>query len=93
MNLLLGDVYETDISSVDLAFCYSSTWPTAWGSEYLGELSYGLGTQMKLGSRIITVDRQLSNDGPWEFKLLEEKEGENQETGGTSKGFVWEKTR
>lgn len=40
--------------------------------------------------QVITTDRRLVSDGPWEFALLAQKEGPNLETGGRSTAFLWE---
>ena len=37
---------------------------------------------------MITTDKRLASDGPWEFELVEAVEGPNRETGGTSVGYV-----
>jgi SAM-dependent methyltransferase len=96
IELLLGDVHEADfISQVapDVAFCYCSTWPSR--GVFVTELSYTLGTRMKPGARVITVDKQLASEkGLWEFELLEECHGANAETGGEgSIGYIWERKR
>lgn len=39
--------------------------------------------------KVITTDRRLVSDGPWEFELLSEREGKNAETGGKSIAYLW----
>ena len=51
------------------------------------------GTRLKAGTRVVTTDKRLRNDGPWEFRLLDALEGVNAETGGASLGYVQEVVR
>lgn len=41
-------------------------------------------------TQVITTDRRLVSDGPWEFQLLVERDGPNAETGGRSTAYLWE---
>ena len=75
------------LSSVDVAFAYSSTWPGE--GQYLSDFSLVCGTHLKVGARVITADRMLmSLEGAWEFRLLDSIEGHNRETGGQSIGYI-----
>ncbi|CAM9750199.1 unnamed protein product [Hapterophycus canaliculatus] len=78
---------QVDISDIDVLFCYSSSFP-AYG-DLLTEFSYTLGHKLRPGAQVITTDRRLVSDSPWEFELLRELEGKNSETGGTSIGYIW----
>ncbi|CAM9764436.1 unnamed protein product [Ectocarpus sp. 6 AP-2014] len=91
-SLSLGDVNDdVDISDIDVLFCYSSSFP-AFGN-LLTEFSYTLGHKLRPGAQVITTDRRLVSDGPWEFALLGEREGRNSETGGKSIAYIWEVAR
>ncbi|CAM9528453.1 unnamed protein product [Ectocarpus sp. 12 AP-2014] len=91
-SLSLGDVNDdVDISDIDVLFCYSSSFP-AFG-DLLTEFSYTLGHKLRPGAQVITTDRRLVSDGPWEFALLGEREGRNSETGGKSIAYIWEVVR
>ncbi|CAM9162592.1 unnamed protein product [Ectocarpus fasciculatus] len=82
---------QVDISDIDVLFCYSSSFP-AFG-DLLTEFSYTLGHKLRPGAQVITTDRRLVSDGPWEFALLGEREGRNSETGGKSIAYIWEVVR
>jgi len=84
-----GDVHSDAhlLKDVDVCFCYSTAFATI-GGPYLAQLSYTLGQSLKPGSRIITVDKMLVSDGPWEFELLQSIDGKNSEVGGST-GYVW----
>ena len=79
------------LSDASLVFAYTSTWPS-FGDE-LTDFSVTCGTRLKSGTRVVTTDKRLSNDGPWEVRLLDALEGVNAETGGASVGFVQEVVR
>ncbi|CAN0371130.1 unnamed protein product, partial [Discosporangium mesarthrocarpum] len=82
---------QVNLSDVDVLFCYCSTWPAQ--GDMLTELSYTLGHQLRPGTQVITTDRRLVSDGPWEFAPLGEHTGPNIETGGSSTAFLWEIVR
>lgn len=76
------------LHDADVLFAYSSTWP-AFGNG-LTEFSAIVGSKCVPGSIVVTTDRTLVADGqPWEFELLHECEGRNQETGGISTAYLW----
>lgn len=54
----------------------------------LTQLSACLGCNLRVGSRVITTDKELASDGPWAFELLHKLEGKNSDVG-RSTGFVW----
>ena len=64
----------------------------SFGDE-LTDFSVTCGTRLKSGTRVVTTDKRLSGDGPWEFRLLDALEGVNAETGGASLGYVQEVVR
>ncbi|CAM9148012.1 unnamed protein product, partial [Ascophyllum nodosum] len=82
---------QVDISDVDVLFCYSSSFP-AFG-DLLTEFSYTLGHKLRRGAQVITTDRRLVSDGPWEFCLVRQREGINSETGGKSTAYLWQVVR
>ncbi|EKX52480.1 hypothetical protein GUITHDRAFT_65227, partial [Guillardia theta CCMP2712] len=75
------------LNDIDVCFCYSTAFST-FGGPYLAQLSYTLGHSLKPGSRVITVDKMLVSDGPWEFQLLHSIDGKNEEVGGST-GYIW----
>eukprot|EP00953_Heterococcus_sp_UTEX-ZZ885_P007343 4454-Heterococcus_DN1.PRE.1 len=77
-----------DLSTVDVVFCYCSTWPAR--GDVLTSLSYSIGSQFAAGTVIVTTDRQLASEpGVWEFEQLHTVQGTNQETGGSSTAYIW----
>ncbi|CAM9289307.1 unnamed protein product [Choristocarpus tenellus] len=89
-DLLLGDANDPDeveLSDVDILFCYCTAFPAR--GDMLTELSYTLGHQLRPGTLVITTDRRLASDGPWEFAPLGERTGPNSEIGGSSTAFLW----
>ena len=79
------------LGDASLVFAYTSTWPS-FGDE-LTDFSVTCGTRLQSGTRVVTTDKRLSNDGPWEVRLLDALEGVNAETGGDSVGYVQEVVR
>ena len=93
-QFVCGDAAEAlsptgELADADVLFAYSSTWPSEGAG--LSDFSAVCGTCLRVGSRVVTTDRQLcSVDGLWRFELLDSLEGVNHETGGTSVGYVHE---
>lgn len=75
-----------------VVFVYATAWPSS--GPYLTELSRTLGTVLPLGSRVITVDKQLVSDdstaAEWTFELVHPPlEAANYNTV-SSVGYVYE---
>mmetsp|Transcript_38262 Transcript_38262/g.59795 ORF Transcript_38262/g.59795 Transcript_38262/m.59795 type:complete len:327 (+) Transcript_38262:165-1145(+) len=92
-KLVCGDFNgpECGIERSDIIFSYCTTFP-AFGNE-LTEMSAALGTRARPGTIVITTDKVLSPDGPWQFDLLRTATGNNRETAGTSTAYVWRVAR
>ena len=68
--------------------------PCASEGDRLSDFSAVCGNCLRPGARIVTTDKRLlSVDGLWEFELLDELEGPNRETGGTSVAYVQQVVR
>ena len=80
------------LSDADILFAYSSAFPSE--GDRLSDFSAVCGNCLRPGARIVTTDKRLlSVDGLWEFELLDELEGPNRETGGTSVAYVQQVVR
>jgi len=84
-----ADDPEHVLSDSDVVFAYCSTWASE--GDALSDFSAICGTHLRPGAVVITTDRKLlSVDGLWRFLVLEQREGRNMETGGSSVAFVQE---
>ena len=72
---------------VDVCFCYSTAFSAS--GPYLSELSMTFGLGLREGARVITVDKMLLSDGPWEYRELGTLDARNTEVG-MSTGYVYE---
>lgn len=90
MELLLADIHTQPelLKDVDVCFCYSTRMQLSKDG-YVTQLADTYQKGLRSGARMITTDRHLPPDGPWE--LIREVEGVNNENGGTSTGRVWRK--
>ena len=78
-----------ELAQADVLFAYSSTWPSE--GDLLSDFSMVCGTRLREGTLVITTDKKLASvAGLWNFRLVDELEGSNRETGGSSVGFIWE---
>ena len=77
------------LADAHILFAYSSAFASE--GDLLSDFSAVCGTNLRVGSRVVTTDRRLcSVDGLWRFEVLDVLEGVNQETGGKSVGYVQE---
>ena len=77
------DSPELDLSSVDIAFAYTTALPAEGG--LLVSFTQALKSKLKKNTVVITTDYQLG-DG---FSLLSTIDGENPGTGGLSTGYIF----
>jgi hypothetical protein len=70
-----------------ICFCYSTAFSAS--GPYLSELSMTFGLGLREGARVITVDKMLLSDGPWEYREVGALDAKNAEVG-MSTGYVYE---
>lgn len=79
-------------AGTSVVFCFATCWPGA--GPYLPQLSATLARHLPLGSRIVTVDKQLVEEeemGQWSFTQIGQREAKNYATH-SSVGYVYELT-
>lgn len=88
LEFVLADIHERLdlLTDVDVCFCYSTAFSAS--GPYLSQLSATFGLGLREGARVITVDKMLLSDGPWQYEAIGSLEARNREVG-TSTGYVY----
>jgi len=88
IDFMLADVHTQPqlLADVDICFCYSTRMQLSEDG-FLSQLADTYAEGLRSGSRMVTIDRHLRPDGPWD--LISEIKGPNRENGGVSVGKVW----
>lgn len=82
------------LSDASIVFAYSSAFASE--GDVLTDFSQLCGACLRPGVRVVVTDKRLASDDTWgtyAFALLEELQGTNEETGGTSIGYIYEVIR
>ena len=91
-NFVHGEASDTLPSLLSdaphIVFVFATCWPGA--GPYLPELTATLASHLPIGSRVVTVDKQLIEEEPnrWQFELVSTREAPNYATH-SSVGYVY----
>ena len=90
LDFMLSDFTDASVAPLfaraDVIFCYSSALPSI--GDQLTEVSAIIGLNAQPGTLVITTDKRVVSDGPWEYESLAVRDVANEEVGGYSTGYV-----